>query len=104
MTDQHRLTVDQRPDRPADLICEAIGAAVSEALATGQFGDHLADRGWALVHVGDGGCPEPPAEWLHLGLDMTEPGWIDPVGRLAEMWQVAWEAGQLAERGRTGTT
>jgi hypothetical protein len=93
-----RRQVDQRPERPADAICEAISDAVGESLAQGQFQEFLRARGWALVHVGDGTCPDPPAQWLHDGLDMTESGWHDPVGRLEELWRQAWTEGELAGR------
>jgi hypothetical protein len=33
---------------------------------------------------------------LHDGLDMTEHGWIDPLGRLGELWRAAWTAGHQA--------
>lgn len=99
MSQAHRDAIDARPDRPAGLVCEAIGAAVSEALATGQFDEHLAAKGWTLVHIGDGQCPDPPAEWLHDALDVTEPGWIDTIGRLEELWQAAWTAGNQVGRG-----
>ncbi len=93
--DELRDQVENRPGRPDDAISEAIGLAVSEALVRGEFAAQLAERGWALVHVGDGSCPEPPKEWLHDGVDITMPGWIDPIGRLHELWQIAWEAGRL---------
>ena len=91
---EFRAQVDQRPERPADFICEAIGAAVAESLADGQFAGFLRDRGWILTHVGDGECLEPPGQWLQDGLDLAEPGWRDPLGRLGELWQQAWEAGR----------
>lgn len=91
-TRDHRAEIDALPERPEDRICEAIGAAVSEAIATGQFAEHLAAHGWMLVH-GTPEPPEPPPQWLHDGIDMTEPGWIDPLGRLGELWREAWTAG-----------
>lgn len=36
---EHRQRIDQRPERAADMICEAISDAVGEALAQGQFAD-----------------------------------------------------------------
>lgn len=90
-----RAQVNALPGRPEDRICEAIGAAVSEAIATGQFAEHLAVQGWHLVHTGPQ-PPEPPTEWLHDGIDITEPGWIDVIGRLGELWRTAWTAGHRA--------
>ncbi len=92
--DELRTQVEERPERAADAISETIGLAVSEALARGEFIEQLAGRGWVLVHVGDGSCPEPPTQWLHDGVDITAHGWIDPIGRLHELWQTAWEAGR----------
>lgn len=63
-----RREIDARPDRPADVAAEAVGAAVVEAIAQGHFTEFLRSHGWALVHTGDEGCPEPPSEWLHDGL------------------------------------
>lgn len=96
-----RREIEERPERPADLISEAVGLAVAEAISRGHFQEVLRARGWALVHVGDGTCPAAPVEWLHDGLDMTLEGWIDPIGRLEELWQAAWLAGNQA--GRAGT-
>lgn len=93
--DELRDHVENRSERPADAISETIGLAVSEALARGEFVHQLAEHGWVLVHVGDGSCPEPPKEWLHDGVDITAHGWLDPIGRLHELWQTAWEAGRL---------
>jgi hypothetical protein len=93
-----RRQASQRPERPADMICEAIGAAVSESLVDGKFNEFLNARGWALVHVGDGSCPEPPETWLQDGLDITAQGWIDPIGRLEELWRSAWLEGNQAGR------
>jgi hypothetical protein len=90
-----RSQVDALPERPEDRICEAIGAAVTEAIASGQFGEHLAEHGWHLVRSSPE-PPEPPAQWLHDGLDITEHGWIDPLGRLGELWEAAWTAGHQA--------
>lgn len=92
--DELRANVEDRPERPADAVSETVGLAVAEALARGEFTAQLAERGWVLVHVGDGSCPEPPKEWLHDGVDLTAQGWIDPIGRLHELWQSAWEAGR----------
>lgn len=93
-----RRRVSQRPERPADMICEAVGTAVSESLADGKFEEFLGDRGWALVHVGDGSCPDAPEQWFQDGLDLTEPGWRDPLGRLEELWRQAWTEGNRAGR------
>ncbi|MFJ5984263.1 hypothetical protein [Lentzea sp. NPDC092896] len=93
--DELRRAAEERPERPGDAIAETIGLAVSEALARGEFVAQLAERGWALVHVGDGTCPEPSAQWLHDGIDITAQGWIDPMERLHELWRSAWEAGRL---------
>lgn len=93
--DELRRQVEERPERAADAISETVGLAVSEAFVRGEFVAQLAERGWVLVHVGDGSCPEPPKEWLHDGIDVTSQGWIDPIGRLHELWQTAWEAGRL---------
>jgi hypothetical protein len=102
-TEAHwRSEIEQRPARPADAISEAVGTAVAEALVNGQFQECLRARGWALVHVGDGSCPPAPVEWLHDGLDMTLEGWIDPIGRLGELWRSAWLEGNRA--GRADTT
>lgn len=94
-TVDHRAEVDALPERSEDRICEAIGAAVSEAIATGQFAEHLAGHGWHLVRDSSE-PPTPPAQWLHDGLDVTEHGWIDPLGRLGELWCTAWTAGHEA--------
>lgn len=101
--DALRQKVDGRAERPGDAISEVVGLAVSEALVAGEFTAQLASRGWVLVHVGDGTCPEPPAEWLHDGIDFTSPGWIDPIERLHELWRTAWEAGRLVGSAREGT-
>lgn len=92
--DELRAQVEACPERPGDAIAETVGLAVAEALARGEFVEQLAERGWVLVHVGDGSCPEPPTQWLHDGIDITAQGWIDPIGRLRELWQTAWEAGR----------
>jgi hypothetical protein len=98
-TEAHwRGEIEQRPARPADAVSEAVGIAVAEALVSGQFQEFLRSHGWALVHVGDGTCPEPPAEWLHDGLDLFGEGWIDPIGRLEELWRSAWSEGNRAGR------
>ncbi|ANZ35294.1 hypothetical protein BBK82_03565 [Lentzea guizhouensis] len=94
--DELRGQVEARPERAADAVSETIGLAVAEALARGEFVEQLAERGWVLVHVGVGSCPEPPKEWLHDGIDITAQGWLDPIGRLHELWQTAWEAGRRA--------
>ncbi|MDQ0376595.1 hypothetical protein [Amycolatopsis thermophila] len=102
---ERRHAVDQLPERPADAVCEAVGDAVAEALATGAFDEHLRGKGWVLVHVGDGTCPEPPTTWLHEGLDLTEPGGlVDPIGHLAAMWREAWEAGNRVGRANGGVS
>lgn len=93
-----RRQASQRPERPANMICEAVASAVSEALAEGQFEEFLGDRGWALVHIGDGSCPDAPEQWFQDGLDLTEPGWRDPIARLEELWRQAWTEGNRAGR------
>lgn len=93
-----RREIDARPDRPADVAAEAVGAAVAEAIAQGHFTEFLRSRGWALVHAGDEGCPEPPSEWLHDGLALFGEGWVDPPGRLEELWRQAWLEGNRAGR------
>jgi hypothetical protein len=100
--DELRAQVEARPEQAADAIAETIGLAVAESLARGDFVTQLAERGWVLVQVGDGSCPEPPAEWLHDGIDITAQGWIDPIGRLHELWQTAWEAGRQAGNDERG--
>jgi hypothetical protein len=98
-TEAHwRREIEERPERQADLISEAVGLAVAEAISRGQFQEFLRSHGWALVHVGDGSCPPAPVEWLHDGLDMTLEGWIDPIGRLEELWRQAFTAGNQAGR------
>jgi hypothetical protein len=93
-----RRVVDNRPDRPADWVGEAVASAVLDSITDGSFRDRLAERGWALVHVGDGGCPEPPSEWLHDALDLALPGWKDPIERIDELWKSAFETGRLTGR------
>ncbi|GHH57562.1 hypothetical protein [Lentzea cavernae] len=101
--DELRGQIESRPERAADAISETVGLAVAEALARGEFADQLAARGWVLVHVGNGSCPEPPKERLHDGIDITAQGWLDPFGRLHELWQTAWEAGRLVGHAGEGT-
>lgn len=99
-----RAAIDTRPDRPDDAICEAIANAVSEAIIEGQFGEHLRQSGWRLVHVGTGDCPDPPGQWLHDGLDASLPGWVDPLGSLESLWREAWQAGFDVGRANPGGT
>lgn len=93
-----RRVIDNRPDRPADWVGEAVAAAVLDSITDGSFRDRLAERGWVLVHIGGSETPEPPAEWLHDALDLALPGWKDPIGRIDELWKSAFEAGRMAGR------
>jgi hypothetical protein len=55
--------------------------------------EQLRQAGWALVHVGDHTCPEPPHAWVGEALYLMDPGWIDPLGLVTRLWHVAWTAG-----------
>lgn len=83
-TEQEQRVADLRhaiatsAPQPRDAICETVGNVVADAIAEGEFVERLRAAGCALVHVGDGRCPEPPGEWRENALNLMEPGWIDP--------------------------
>lgn len=91
--DELRAKLSSRPETPEGFICEAVAVAVQDALANESMQERLRESGWVLVRIGDGTCPEAPVQWLHDGLDMTQEGWVDPVGSLEQMWRQAWTAG-----------
>lgn len=93
-----RHAIDNRPARPADWVGEAVASAVLDSITEGSFRDRLAERGWSLVHVGNGECPDPPSEWLHDALDLALPGWKDPISRIDDLWKAAFQAGRLVGR------
>lgn len=88
--------VNAQPSQPADMICEVVGGVVADALATGDVTERLRAAGWALVHVGDGSCPQRPQAWAEEALNLMDPGWIDPLGLVEELWRDAWTAGRQA--------
>jgi hypothetical protein len=91
-----RRAIDARPERPGDAICEAVAAAVADALADGGLIDRLALAGWRVVRAPGGHAPDAPEEWMHDGLDTALPGWRDPLAQLDALWARAWRAGYLA--------
>ena len=98
--DALRMRIQTGPNRPIDLLCEAVSDAVLDAVLSGSIVDRLMEKGWRLAYVGDraGRPPEPPQDWMERGIDTLEPGWRDPLGRLTELWDEAWRAGFDAGR------
>lgn len=45
------------------------------------------------MHIGDWSCPDVPRGWAEEALNLMDPGWIDPLGLVAELWRTAWTAG-----------
>lgn len=88
-----RREVNACPPQPQDAICEAVGEAVSDALAEGHFADRLRQAGWALVHVGDHTPSAPPTAWIDDALNLMDPGWREPLALIHELWCAAWTAG-----------
>jgi hypothetical protein len=87
-----RAQVNATPT-PADVLGEAVADTVAVSLAAGDFVDRLRADGWALVRVGDGSCPDAPSDWAEEALNLMDPGWIDPLALIEELWRAAWTAG-----------
>lgn len=98
-----RQQVNARAAQPHEYVCEAVGAAVRESIIHGAFLDYLRREGWDLVYVGDGTPPaEAPQDWINNALELMDPGWVDPLYHVDELYRNAWKDGHRV--GRQGST